>query len=93
VTYERLRAIFRKARYIHNPMKFTTEAGDEEENPYEEAERRVAEARNEERIEADRRVAEARNEERTESERRLAVLKRRVAELEQQMAEGRREAE
>jgi TATA-binding protein-associated factor Taf7 len=78
VTYERLRAIFRKARYIHNPMKFTTEAGDEEENPYEEAERRVAEARNEERA---------------ESERRLAVLRRRVAELEQQIAEGRREAE
>ncbi|EAQ85494.1 predicted protein [Chaetomium globosum CBS 148.51] len=89
LTYERLRAIFRKARHSHKPTEFTTEIGDEEENLYEEAERRVAEARDKERIEADRRVAEAR----AESERQLAVLKRRVAELEQQMAEGRRGVE
>ncbi|EAQ89067.1 predicted protein [Chaetomium globosum CBS 148.51] len=96
LTYERLRAIFRKARHLHNPTEFTIEVGDEEESPYEEAERRVAEARAESerrvaeaRAESERRVAEAR----AESERQLAVLKRRVAELEQQMAEGRRGAE
>jgi hypothetical protein len=58
--YERLSAIFRKARYLHNPTEFATEVGDEEENSYEEAERRVAEAEHrvtEERIEAERRVA------------------------------------
>lgn len=100
LTYEQLRAIFRRARHCHNPTEFTTEVGDKEENPYEEAERRVVEVRieadrrvAEERTEADRRVAEARNEERLESERWLAVLEQRVADLEQQMAEGRREAE
>ncbi len=49
------------------------EDGDREENPYEDAERRVARARNEERAEAERRVAEAR----IEMDRRLAEMDRR----------------
>ncbi|KAK4095954.1 hypothetical protein N658DRAFT_511624 [Parathielavia hyrcaniae] len=64
LTYERLRAIFRRARHLYKPTEYTTEVGDEEENPYEEAERRVVE----ERAESERRLAE----ERAESERRLA---------------------
>ncbi|KAK4151891.1 hypothetical protein C8A00DRAFT_35461 [Chaetomidium leptoderma] len=54
--YERLRAIFRRASHMHSPTEFTTEVGNAEENPYD-AERRVAEARNEERIEMERRMA------------------------------------
>ncbi|KAK4106671.1 hypothetical protein N658DRAFT_563444 [Parathielavia hyrcaniae] len=57
LTYERLRAIFRRARHLHKPTQYTTEVGDEEENPYEEAERRVVETRDKERAEAERRVA------------------------------------
>ncbi|KAK3307709.1 uncharacterized protein B0T15DRAFT_502176 [Chaetomium strumarium] len=87
LTYERLRAMFRRARYLHNPKEFSQEAGDEEENPYEEMERRLAEARmeverrvaeariegrNEARIEMERRLAEARNEWRIEMERRFS---------------------
>ncbi|KAK3305047.1 uncharacterized protein B0T15DRAFT_567150 [Chaetomium strumarium] len=68
LTYERLRAIFRWARYLHTLKEFSQEVGDEEESPYEEIERRLAE----ERMETERRVAEARNEERIEVERRLA---------------------
>ncbi|KAK4237598.1 hypothetical protein C8A03DRAFT_44569 [Achaetomium macrosporum] len=68
LTYQRLRAIFGRARYLHKPTEFTTEVGDEEGNPYEEAERRVTEAR----LETERRVAEARNEERAEWQRCLA---------------------
>ncbi|KAK4675802.1 LOW QUALITY PROTEIN: hypothetical protein QC764_0081850 [Podospora pseudoanserina] len=101
ITFERLRAIFRKARHLHNPTKFITEATDQEQNPYEESERRVAEARSEARIEMERRVAE----ERSEAERRVAdarseariEMERRVAdarseariEIERLMAEGR----
>ncbi|KAK4035288.1 hypothetical protein C8A01DRAFT_48494 [Parachaetomium inaequale] len=98
LTYERLRAIFRRARHLHSPTEFTMEAGDEEENPYEEMERRLATA-NEERTELERRLATA-NEERTEMERRLATaneerteLERRVVEMERRLAEGRLEAE
>ncbi|KAK0659744.1 hypothetical protein QBC41DRAFT_368900 [Cercophora samala] len=68
ITFERLRAIFRKARHLHNPTKFTMEVTDQEENPYEEAERCVAKACYEVRIEMERRVAE----ERSEAERRVA---------------------
>jgi hypothetical protein len=106
LTYERLRAIFRRARHLHKPTEYTTEVGDEEENPYEEAERRVVETRNEERAEserrlaeerigADRRVAKARDKERVEAERRVAAeVQRRVAvELARRLAESRREAE
>ncbi|KAK4034167.1 hypothetical protein C8A01DRAFT_49404 [Parachaetomium inaequale] len=76
--YERLAAIFRVARHMHSPTEFATEIGDEEQNPYEVAERRVAEARNEERNETERRVAEARNE--TERPRKAAEIERCVAE-------------
>ncbi len=65
------------------------EDGDEEENPYEDAERRVAEARSEERAEAERRVAEAR----IEMDRRLAEMDRRMAEMERRVAERRLDAE
>jgi hypothetical protein len=71
-----------------------------------EAERRVVEARNEERaeserrlaeerIEADRRVAEARDKERAEAEQRMAaeVQRRVTVELARRLAESRREAE
>ncbi|KAL2129246.1 hypothetical protein VTI74DRAFT_8015 [Chaetomium olivicolor] len=98
MTYERLRAIFRKARYLHDPKEFPPEVGDEEENLYEEMERRLAEERiemerrlAEERMETERRVAEARNEERIEMERRLAEerieMERHIAaEIERRMA-------
>ncbi|KAK4106782.1 hypothetical protein N658DRAFT_461692 [Parathielavia hyrcaniae] len=83
LTYERLRAIFRRARHLHKPTEYTTEVGDEEENPYEEAERRLAE----ERIEADRRAAEARDKERAEAERRVAeALDKERAEAERRIA-------
>ncbi|KAK4150538.1 hypothetical protein C8A00DRAFT_46103 [Chaetomidium leptoderma] len=82
VTYERLRAIFRRARHLHSPTQFTTEAGDEEENPYEDAERRLAEARKE----TERRLAEARN----ETEWRLAEARN---EAEWCLAEARNETE
>ncbi|KAK0721201.1 hypothetical protein B0T21DRAFT_316828 [Apiosordaria backusii] len=75
ITFERLRAIFRRARHLHSPAKFTMQVTDREENPYEEAERRVAEERSEaERCaaEAERRVAEARSEARIEIERLVA---------------------
>ncbi|KAK4102527.1 hypothetical protein N658DRAFT_495234 [Parathielavia hyrcaniae] len=93
LTYERLRAIFRRARHLHKPTKYTTEVGDEEENPYEEAERRVVEERAEserrlaeERIEAERRVAE----ERAEAERRVAEARdKERAEAERRVAEAR----
>lgn len=52
--YERLRAIFRLARRSYNPTKYSAEVGDEEENPYEEADRRVAEVRDKKRAEAER---------------------------------------
>ena len=59
------------------------ERGDEGENPYEDAERRMAEVRNEERVESERRVAEARNEAlnktRIEMDRRMAEMERRMA--------------
>ncbi|KAK4653370.1 hypothetical protein QC762_507410 [Podospora pseudocomata] len=97
ITFERLRAIFRKARHLHNPTKFTTEATDQEQNPYEEAERRVAEERSEaerrvaeERSEAERRVAETRSEARIEIERRVAEAR---IEMERRVAEERSEAE
>ncbi|KAH6614503.1 hypothetical protein B0J18DRAFT_403984 [Chaetomium sp. MPI-SDFR-AT-0129] len=96
LTYERLRAIFHNARCFHNPTKFPAETRCKEENPYEQAERRVAEAeaRNQERIEADRRVAEAVNKERAEAERRKeAEVEQRVAiELARRLAESRHEA-
>ncbi|KAK4098442.1 hypothetical protein N658DRAFT_518049 [Parathielavia hyrcaniae] len=66
LTFERLRAIFRRARFLHAATKFTAEVGDEEENPYEEVERRLAE----ERVEMERRVAEAERRV-TEAEQRL----------------------
>ncbi|KAK3896504.1 hypothetical protein C8A05DRAFT_48452 [Staphylotrichum tortipilum] len=73
LTYERLGVIFRMARHLHSPTEFSMEVGDEEENPYEDAERRMAE----ERTEMERRMAE----ERTEMERRIAAeIQRRVAE-------------
>jgi hypothetical protein len=82
----------------YSPTELTTGAGDSEPNPYEVAEWRVAEARNEERIKAERRVTEARNEERTEAERRVAearnealkeariAMDRRMAEMDRRMA-------
>ncbi|KAL2261302.1 hypothetical protein VTK26DRAFT_4444 [Humicola hyalothermophila] len=79
LTYERLRAIFRRARYLHNPKEFSQVVGGEEENPYEEIERRVAEAPNEERIEMERDIA-------AEIERRMAMETARRA------AAGRSEA-
>jgi LEA14-like dessication related protein len=87
MTYEQLRAIFRRARYLYNPEEFPLEVGDEEENLYEEMERRVAEARSE----TERRVAEARSEERIKMERRLAEerieMERHIAaEIERRMA-------
>ncbi|KAK4157050.1 hypothetical protein C8A00DRAFT_40532 [Chaetomidium leptoderma] len=85
LTYERLRAIFCRARHLHDPTKFPAEVGDEE-SPYENAERRAAEA--------ERRVVEVRNEmERRKSEERIETerrMERRVAEarieMEQRMA-------
>ena len=91
LTYERLRAIFRKARHLHSPTEFTTEAGDEEKNPYDDAERRLAEARDEARIETERRVAEARNEALNEA--RIEMERRMAAEIERRVAKGRLDAE
>ncbi|KAH6640621.1 hypothetical protein F5144DRAFT_609588 [Chaetomium tenue] len=34
LTYDKLRSIFRWARYAHDPAKFTIEVGDEPQNPY-----------------------------------------------------------
>ncbi|KAK4642175.1 hypothetical protein QC761_0081780 [Podospora bellae-mahoneyi] len=89
ITFERLRAIFREARHVHNPTKFTTEATDQEQVLYEEAERRVAEA--ERRLaEAERRVAEIRSEAHIEMERRVAEARSETRiEMERLMAEGR----
>ncbi|KAK4149698.1 hypothetical protein C8A00DRAFT_37700 [Chaetomidium leptoderma] len=94
LTYERLKAIFRRARYSHNPTKFTTEVGDEEENPYEEVERRVAEARNEvrnkARTEMERRFAEERNEAHIEMDRWMAEERNKAhIEMDRWMAEER----
>jgi hypothetical protein len=90
MTYEQLRAIFRRARYLYNPEEFPLEVGDEEENLYEEMERRVAEARSEERIKMERRLAE----ERIEMERHIAAeIERRMAvETTRRVAAGRSEA-
>ncbi|KAK4044652.1 hypothetical protein C8A01DRAFT_42560 [Parachaetomium inaequale] len=86
--YERLAAIFRVARSIHDPAKFDVEDGDEEENPYEclaqeliERERRMAEMK--------RRIAE-KERHIAEKERRMAEEERRVAEMEQRVAERER---
>ncbi|KAK4148419.1 hypothetical protein C8A00DRAFT_47698 [Chaetomidium leptoderma] len=93
LTYKRLRAIFRRARHLHSPTEFTTEVSDEEENPYEDAEQRVAEARNEQRIETERRVAEmerrlaAANE---DAERRLAAANE---DAERRLAAANKDAE
>jgi hypothetical protein len=98
LAYEKLRAIFREARRVHNPTEFTTEVGDEEENPYAErngAERRAVQARSEEcfeigqwvtqlRAETNRRLAETLNEERVEIERRVAEVR---TETNQRLAE------
>ncbi|KAK3300414.1 uncharacterized protein B0H64DRAFT_369672 [Chaetomium fimeti] len=59
--YEKLQAIFRRSRYISNPKEFTMEPGDEEENIYLYM-NRLAEIRNEVRIETDRCVTELRAE-------------------------------
>ncbi len=103
LAYPRLRAIVRRARHMQDPTRFSMEAGDEEEHPFETLARDVAKAeqrvRHEERIEADRRVAEARidalNEAHIDMEQRVAVeLERRVAaELERRVADGGLEAE
>ncbi|KAK3309443.1 uncharacterized protein B0T15DRAFT_545205 [Chaetomium strumarium] len=82
LTYEQLRAIFRRARHCHNPTEFTTEVGDKEENPYEEAERRVVEVRNKERLESERRLAE----EWIKADRRLAEVEWQVADLKRRVA-------
>jgi hypothetical protein len=78
------------ARSIYDPTKFDIEDGNEEENLYEEMERRIAEVRKEERIKMERRLAEGR----MEMERPAAEMERRVAaEIERRKAEGRLEAE
>ncbi|KAK4155045.1 hypothetical protein C8A00DRAFT_42278 [Chaetomidium leptoderma] len=80
--YERLRAIVRRARWMHNPTDFSMEVGDdEEEHLYENVERRVAEARNEERIEAALRPSGVR----------LRRALRRALEAERRVAEARNE--
>ncbi|KAK3897135.1 hypothetical protein C8A05DRAFT_48129 [Staphylotrichum tortipilum] len=93
--YERLGAIFRRARRLHSPKEFTTEDGDEKENLYEEGRE---EGRKEERIKSERRVAEARHEAlreaRIEMAQQIAEMKRRMAaEIERRVAERRLDAE
>ncbi|KAK4233491.1 hypothetical protein C8A03DRAFT_47977 [Achaetomium macrosporum] len=88
LTYERLRAIFRWARYLHTPKEFSQESGVAEERM--ETERRVAEARNEERIEVERRLAE----ERIKMERHITAEIERCITMEtaRRVAAGRSEA-
>ncbi|KAH6618358.1 hypothetical protein B0J18DRAFT_459390 [Chaetomium sp. MPI-SDFR-AT-0129] len=79
LTYERLRAIFRMARYCQNPKVFTTEDGDEEENIYEEA--------------LNRGRKEGRQGERVKNERLLAEMEQRIVALERRIQEGQSETE
>ncbi|KAJ4287900.1 hypothetical protein N0V88_007520 [Collariella sp. IMI 366227] len=108
---KRIRAIVRRARHKYDPIQFSMEVGDNVEHPSEqlvrdeerkEAERRVAEARNEaeqlvrdeERKEAERRVAEVRNEARIEMDRWMAGMEWRMnAEIERRVAGRRLEIE
>lgn len=87
LTYERLTALFRRARSSHNPKEFTTEVGDEEENIYAEG---LKEGRKEAR---EKGGEEGRDKVRLENEQLLAKMRQRIAELERRIQEGRSEVE
>ncbi|KAH6635636.1 hypothetical protein B0J18DRAFT_407134 [Chaetomium sp. MPI-SDFR-AT-0129] len=92
VTYERLRAIFRRARHLHSPTRFTVEASDKEENLYEEGREEGHEEGREEGHEEGREEGheECRKEERVKTERLIAEMKQRIAESEQGRADAER---
>ncbi|EAQ91260.1 hypothetical protein CHGG_03195 [Chaetomium globosum CBS 148.51] len=57
VTYDQLGSIFRRARHMYKPTEFSMEAEDEEEDPVEEVDQRLAEAQDDARGQAERRIA------------------------------------
>ncbi|KAK4141193.1 uncharacterized protein C8A04DRAFT_39325 [Dichotomopilus funicola] len=76
LTFDRLRAIFRWARHIHDSSRFTIEAGDKPQDPYVEARLNRLE-----RLEMERKLKESERQ-RIESERQRIELERRVTEAE-----------
>ncbi|KAK4151194.1 hypothetical protein C8A00DRAFT_36168 [Chaetomidium leptoderma] len=98
LTYDRLRAIFRWARHLHEPTKFTIEVGDKPENPYKDAGRHVAQGRIEMALERAEmaleraEMAQARTEmaqERTEMAQARAEMAQARTEMERRMAQER----
>jgi len=84
LTYDKLRAIFRWARHVHDPAKFTIEVGDEPQNSRLDARRDAAEKDRE--LERQRRELEQKD---SELERKDSELEQLRAELKRRPAEQR----